>query len=199
MNAPVLLLASASPRRAELLDQIGLPYICQPADIDETPRSGEHPTDYVQRMAREKASRVQSGLDAQRPAPVIIGADTTVVVDDAMLAKPENAADGQQMLLTLSGRSHLVLTGLCVMRGSDSRVQAVQSQVWFRQLSAAEAQAYWATGEPADKAGGYGIQGIGGIFISKIVGSYSNIVGLPVQEVEAALVALGVNTWDLRG
>jgi septum formation protein len=191
-----VLLASASPRRAELLRQMGIPFEVRLPDapVDETPRAGEVPPDYVERLAREKALAV-SRLE---PARVTLGADTTVVVDGRILGKPANAADGIAMLLALQNRVHEVCTGVAVAAGGRVQSAAVVTRVRFRAIRRAEAAAYWRTGEGADKAGGYGIQGIGGIFVADIRGSYGAVVGLPLLETEALLREFGVDTWALR-
>ena len=188
-----LVLASASPRRVELLQLLGLRFAQQPADIDETHRAPETPRQYVRRMALEKARLVAASHSADK---VVIGADTTVLVDDQILGKPTDRADGLAMLQLLSGRSHQVLTGLCVLHGDQQRLEVVESQVWFRTLEAAEAERYWAGGEPADKAGGYGIQGIGSIFVERIEGSYSGVMGLPLAALETQLRAVGFDVWS---
>lgn len=187
-----LILASASPRRVELLNLLGLTFLQQPADIDESLTTGEAPDAYVRRMALEKASLVAGKNTADM---VVIGADTTVLVDDRILGKPKDRADGLAMLQLLSGRSHQVLTGLCVLRGEHQQLAVVESQVWFRVIDDAEAERYWASGEPADKAGGYGIQGIGSIFVERIDGSYSGVMGLPLAALETQLRAVGFDFW----
>lgn len=187
-----LILASASPRRVELLELLGLPFTQQPADIDESYCAPETPTEYVLRMALEKASLIAAVATADA---VVIGADTTVLVDARILGKPVDEADGLAMLQLLSGRSHRVLTGLCVLRGQQQQLMCVETEVWFRVIGATEAQRYWASGEPADKAGGYGIQGIGSIFVERIVGSYSGVMGLPLAPLETQLRAVGYDFW----
>ncbi len=187
-----LILASASPRRVELLASLGLSFAQRPADIDETYHAPETPTAYVERMALEKASAIAASLSADA---VVVGADTTVLVDEHILGKPRDAADGVAMLQQLSGRSHRVLTGLSVLRGQRQQVQCIESEVWFRAIGVEEAERYWATGEPADKAGGYGIQGIGSIFVERIAGSYSGVMGLPLAALEAQLRTVGFDIW----
>ncbi len=186
------MLASGSPRRAELLRQIGVPFVVRPADVDESLRGGESPEQYVERLAVEKAQAV---VAEDGPA---LGADTAVVVDAQILGKPADRAAGIDMILRLSARTHRVLTGVAVTDGRALRSCVVATEVTFRAISADEAAAYWETGEPRDKAGGYGIQGIGGIFAQSINGSYSAVVGLPLAETEALLHAIGVSTWELR-
>jgi len=187
-----IVLASGSPRRAELLAQIGLPFeVCVP-DVDETPLPDELPEAYVERLAIIKAQK------ATAPDSVAIGADTTVVLDGRILAKPVDEGDAVAMLCALAGRAHRVLTGLAVTDGPRTESIVVSADVTFRELAPGEAVAYWRTGEAADKAGGYGIQGIGGIFAKSIQGSYSAVVGLPLCETENLLRAFGVETWKLR-
>jgi septum formation protein len=190
---PQLVLASASPRRAALLSQLGLAFTVNAGDIDETRRPGEAVDDMVQRLALTKAEAAARG----ETLPVL-GADTVVVVDGTVLGKPADRVEGLWMLTQLSGRAHEVLTAIALVHGRRSEVRLSRSIVTFRPISAAEAEAYWASGEPRDKAGGYGIQGIGGIFAERIEGSYSGIVGLPLAETEALLQAFGVDTWQYR-
>jgi septum formation protein len=190
---PQLVLASASPRRAALLSQLGLAFTVNAGDIDETRRPGEAVDDMVQRLALTKAEAAARG----ETLPVL-GADTVVVVDGMVLGKPADRVEGLWMLTRLSGRAHEVLTAIALVHGRRCEVRLSRSVVTFRPISAAEAEAYWASGEPRDKAGGYGIQGIGGIFAERIEGSYSGIVGLPLAETEALLQAFGVDTWQYR-
>jgi septum formation protein len=187
-----LLLASASPRRAALLRQIGLAFDVQPAALDERVLPGESPEAYVLRLARAKAAAVAA------PGRITLGADTAVVCDGQILGKPADAADNLAMLARLSGRAHQVHTAIALQAEGRSHALGVVTEVWFRQLSEREMQAYAAQGEGSDKAGGYGIQGIGGVFVSRIRGSYSAVVGLPLAELEVLLVEAGVDTWHLR-
>jgi septum formation protein len=184
-----VVLASASPRRAALLEQIGVSFNVRVARIDESPRPGEMPGDYVERLALEKAHAVA------RPGQLTLGADTMVVVDGEMLGKPAGRRAGIDMLGRLAGRTHQVITGVAVTNYARSRALRVTTDVTFRAITAEEAGAYWDTGEPSDKAGGYGIQGIGGIFAQSINGSYSAVVGLPLTETEALLREFGADTW----
>lgn len=177
-----LVLASRSPRRAELLSSSGIEFQIRVADVDESVIAGEAPLEYVTRLAREKAAAVPAS-----PEEIILGADTTVVVDGQILGKPEDAADAVRMLRALSGREHEVITGVCVRRGNDVRVGAATTTVWFSVMSEAEIAWYVASGEPMDKAGAYGIQGLASRFIPRIDGSYANVVGLPVHLVCALL------------
>jgi nucleoside triphosphate pyrophosphatase len=186
MIRPRVVLASASPRRRDLLTLIGIPHEVRPADVDESPRDGESPSAYVERLAREKATAL-----GDRDA-VAIGSDTTVVVDDEVLAKPESKADAARMLRRLSGRSHVVLTGVAVAwRGRvESAVEAVD--VTFRELSDEDIERYVATGEPMDKAGSYGIQGYGATIVSRVNGDYFAVMGLPVNRMVRLLEQLGL-------
>lgn len=192
---PSIVLASASPRRAELLTQLGVTYTVAPADIDETPFCGEVPEDYVIRMAREKA-RVCYQSRARQPA-VVLGSDTSVVLGEHILGKPVDADDAVAMLTTLSGRTHRVMTAVALMDQSGSRHALVTTEVHFRKLALDEIQAYVQTGEPLDKAGGYGIQGKGGVFVDQIHGSYSAVVGLPLTETAGLLSQAGYPVWQM--
>ena len=187
-----LLLASQSPRRASLLQQMGLNFEVQPADIDETPRADEDAIHYVDRLAKTKAQ------SQWRPGFVHLGADTIVVLDGELLGKPRDEQHAMQMLMRLSGRSHQVATGVAVFDGQQVLSDVVVTTVTFRSIDNQDAQSYWATGEPADKAGAYALQGIGGVFVTTIAGSYSNVIGLPMAETEQLLASIGVNTWLQR-
>ena len=188
-----LILASASPRRRALLDQIGVDYRVEPANIDERRATGESPADYVRRMALEKATTVAGRYpDA---AVAVLAADTSVVLDDDVLGKPPDHFAALGMLARLSGRSHSVLTGICLCRpGQPADASVVETQVRFVQLSREVCEAYLATDEPWDKAGGYAIQGLAGAFVSAIEGSYSNVVGLPLTETWQLLQSQGIAT-----
>jgi septum formation protein len=174
----VLVLASQSPRRAEILRQAGIPFTVRFAPVDETPLDGELPEDCVRRLAEAKALAVEC-----RPGEIILGADTTVVIDGAMLAKPADADDARRMLSLLSGRRHEVLTGIALRRGDDVIKDWATTLVWFTHMSDREIDDYIATGEPMDKAGAYAIQGFASKFVEKIEGCYFNVVGLPVAMV----------------
>ncbi|UXD86395.1 Maf family protein [Thalassolituus hydrocarboniclasticus] len=187
-----LILASASPRRRELLQQIGVKFRIEVADIDETPLSAEHPAAYVARLALGKAQKIA----AENPGCVVLGSDTTVVLDDEILGKPENADDAARMLAALAGRRHQVMTAVALVKDDQQRVQTVITNVHFAPLSAAQISAYVATGEPADKAGAYGIQGLGAVLVDAIEGSYSNVVGLPLTETAAMLQQFDIPIWD---
>ena len=223
---PELILASASPRRAALLEQIGLRFTVWPAHIDERRRAAEcrspderrgsnengspdehrgsderrdpyercgpceNPRDYVTRMAAEKAATV-SRL-CREPDSIIIGADTVVTLGDEIMGKPRDEEDAVAMLLRLSGQTHQVLTAVEVRRGQRRRRALSASAVTFHRLTERQARMYWATGEPADKAGAYAIQGMAALFISRISGSYSGVMGLPLFETAQALSEMGV-------
>ena len=191
---PDLILASASPRRAELLQQIGLDFEIQPADIDETPASMETPEHYVERLAREKALSIAG----QHPDTLVLGSDTSVIHNEEILGKPQSSEQAVSMLQALSGSTHQVLTAVALAKGTECWSRVVVTDVTFRELEAAEISAYVASGEPMDKAGSYGIQGLGGIFVSSIKGSYSAVVGLPLQETAALLAQAGhsvIQSW----
>lgn len=178
-------LASGSPRRRDLLEQLGYRLRIQPADIDETPLPNEDALAYAERMAREKAAVHPD------PGAVIIAADTVVHRDGEIFHKPESVADAHRILSELSGQTHQVSTGTCVRSGERVLAHVTTTQVSFRTLTEAEIRGYVATGEPMDKAGAYGIQGIGGFMVHSIQGSYSNVVGLPLSQILADLAELG--------
>ena len=171
----MLILASQSPRRAEILRQAGIPFTVRVAPIDESPMAGELPETYVQRLASEKAMAVGCA-----PGETVLGADTTVVIDGEMLAKPADGADARRMLGLLSGRRHEVLTGIALRRGDRVVRDWAATEVWFTPMTDREIEEYVASGEPMDKAGGYAIQGLASKHIEKIEGCYFNVVGLPV-------------------
>jgi septum formation protein len=193
---PQLILASASPRRAALLAQLRLVFQVLPTDVDETPRPNEPAATLVERLALAKARA--SALTTDQRVPTL-GADTVVVCDGVTLGKPIDRAAGLEMLERLSGRCHQVHTAVALVQHDRVAVCLSLSHVYFREISRREAEAYWASGEPHDKAGGYGIQGIGGIFVRRIEGSFSGIAGLPLAETEALLDTFGVDTWQYRG
>lgn len=178
-----LTLASASPRRRLLLEQLGYAVDVRPADLDETPREGEDAVNYALRLACEKAR------GAPEPA---LAADTVVHLEGRLYGKPRDAEEAVAMLRALSGRVHLVTTATCLRAGGVQRLRAVTTRVRFRTLSEGELRGYVATGEPMDKAGAYGIQGVGGFLVESIDGSYSNVVGLPLAEVLEDLTAAGL-------
>lgn len=185
-----LFLASASPRRRELLASIGIQVEVGPVDIDETPRPGESPADYVTRLAREKAL-----AGVARSSLPVLGSDTAVVRDDDILGKPKNREDAAHMLRSLAGRTHEVLTAVAVAGPAGVLETCVATRVTMRPLSEAEISAYWQTGEPTDKAGGYAIQGRAAIFVERIEGSHSAVVGLPLFETAELLQRQGVPLW----
>jgi septum formation protein len=187
-----LILASASPRRRELLAGLGLRFTVRAADVDETPRAGEPPAGYVLRLAREKAAAVaQSGSGEEW----VLAADTTVVVDGEILGKPLDDEDARRMLRRLSGREHEVLTGVALLesRGAETREASHVETSRVRMAALRESDIAWyaATGEPRDKAGAYAIQGLGALFVEAVSGNYSNVVGLPVPAVYRLFAALG--------
>jgi len=187
-----LILASASPRRTEILNQIGVRHSVFPADIDETPKKCESAIQYVQRMALEKAQHVIEKGEGKIP---VMGADTAVVCDSKIFGKPQNQDDGIAMLSLLSGKSHQVIT--VVAMGSTNRCLSLTSvtEVRFREITAKEINRYWQTGEPQDKAGSYAIQGYGAVFVESIKGSYSGVVGLPIKETAQLLQAFNIPVW----
>jgi septum formation protein len=191
---PVLCLASASPRRRALLEQIGVPYVVQVADIDEAVAAAEPAADYVVRMARSKALAVQA---AGVTLPVL-AADTTVVIDEVICGKPASEEEGLAMLARLSARTHQVLTAVALAQGAHVMFRLSASEVRLRALSGAECRAYWASGEPRDKAGGYAVQGLAAVFIENLRGSYSGVMGLPLFETAQLLAAAGVPYWQAR-
>ncbi|NMY51144.1 MULTISPECIES: Maf family protein [unclassified Pseudomonas] len=190
-----LYLASGSPRRRELLTQIAVPFLTQIAPIDENALPGESPIAYVERLALSKA---QAGLAALTDTAdaVVLGADTAVVLDGRILGKPTDRADALSTLSDLSGRTHEVLTAVALVSRERQASRVVTSQVTFRALSQAEIEAYWASGEPQDKAGCYGIQGLAAVFVSQLQGSYSAVVGLPLCETAALLAEFAIPCWQ---
>ncbi len=181
----MLILASASPRRHELLLAARIEHVVQPAHIDETRRPGEEAVDYVQRLAAEKAQAV-SGAEAD----IVLGADTVVCLQGEVLGKPVNVKDAARMLRALSGRRHTVLTGIALRRGTRLLSAVSETLVWFEEISENEIAEYVATGEPLDKAGAYAIQGYASRFARRIEGCYHNVVGLPVSLVYRQLRSL---------
>lgn len=200
-TAPVaaLVLASASPRRLELLRQIGIPFRVRIPEVDETPRPGEREEAYVYRVATAKARHV-AGLEKEegKDELPVLAADTAVVLGKRILGKPRDREHFLEMFARLSGRRHRVLTAVAVARGNLLDARVVETFVTLHRVESDEATCYWNTGEPMDKAGGYGIQGIGGLFVDRIEGSYSAVVGLPLAETEQLLHGFGVNTWCFR-
>jgi septum formation protein len=190
-----LYLASGSPRRRELLTQIGVSYLTLSAPVDENTLPDESPIAYVERLARAKA---QAGLAALADTheAVVLGADTAVVLDGRILGKPADRDEALATLSALSGRSHEVLTAVALVSAQQVVVRVVTSQVTFRTLGSAEIEAYWASGEPQDKAGCYGIQGLAAMFVSQLHGSYSAVVGLPLCETAALLAEFAIPCWQ---
>ena len=186
----MLILASASPRRRELLDQIGLTFQVETADIDETPQLAEEPIAYVRRLAEHKAAAVFA-KHIDRSRLIVLGADTTVVVGDKILGKPEDDADAARMLRLLAGRTHRVITGVALLTATAPPLVAAETtEVEFSALTEREINAYVATGEPIGKAGAYAIQGRAAKFIPRITGDYFNVVGLPLARVTSMLAEL---------
>jgi septum formation protein len=184
-----LVLASNSPRRRELLAQAGFAFTVHPAHIPEDPRPGEDPVAYVLRLARAKADAVFGELGAGSAETVVLGADTTVTIDNQILGKPADSADAARMLRLLSGRTHRVMTGVALASAAGTEVAAEITGVRFHTLSEEEIAAYIATGEPMDKAGAYAIQGRAARWIPRVTGDYSNVVGLPLALVATMLEA----------
>ena len=180
-----LILASASPRRSELLRNAGISFEIDPAHVAEEPQAGETPLHYAKRLARDKALAVL----ARHPEAAILGADTIVVADEHLLEKPADAQDAARMLRLLSGRAHQVITGVCVVASGFERTEAELTQVVFGMLSEEEIAGYVASGEPMDKAGAYGIQGMASRWVERVDGCYFNVVGLPVSRVYRMLRA----------
>jgi septum formation protein len=189
--APLLCLASMSPRRRELLAQIGVPHVVRAAHIDEAVQPAESAADYVVRMARAKALAVH-----ERGKLPVLAADTIVVVDGLICGKPADEAQALTMLQRLSGRSHQVLTAVALATDVGVAFRLSASEVRFRRLSLEECSAYWRTGEPRDKAGGYALQGRGAVFVEHLRGSYSAVVGLPLFETAQLLAAAGIACWQ---
>lgn len=171
----MLVLASKSPRRGEILSQAGIPFTVRTAAIDETPFEGERPGPYVRRLAEAKAHAIPAAA-----GEIILAADTTVVAAGEILGKPEDADDARRMLHILAGRRHEVLTGICLLSGAELIRDHATTAVWFAPLTGAEIDAYVDTGEPMDKAGAYAIQGLASRFVERVEGCYFNVVGLPI-------------------
>ena len=193
LSKPLIYLASASPRRSTLLTQVGIAHAVRPVDIDESIQSGEQPDTYVRRLASQKAQALWDRLEASERLPVL-AADTSVALDNHILGKPQDEADEVRMLGRLSGRTHRVYTAVALKQAQDCRIVMNVNEVTFRSLSESEIRAYWRTGEPADKAGGYAVQGYAALFIERISGSFSGIMGLPLFETGELLKSLG---WSI--
>jgi septum formation protein len=194
---PALYLASGSPRRRELLSQIGVRFSTLNCAIDEQSMPSESPAGYVERLARSKAAAGLNILGGDSQA-CVLGADTAVLIDGQILGKPTGRDDALRMLGSLSGREHQVLTAVALASVQRCQARVVPSRVWFRPISAAEIQAYWDSGEPRDKAGGYAIQGLAAVFVSHLQGSYSAVVGLPLCETAKMLADFGIPCWQQR-
>lgn len=192
-STPGLVLASASPRRCELLKQIGVRFDVIVHNVDETRLPAEMPTDYVCRLARAKAAAVVADEQLSGARPVL-GADTIVVIDGDVLGKPRDGDDARRMLTLLSGREHQVMSAVCVMQGQRAELCLSITRVRFRTLSQQDIDAYWRSGEPEGKAGAYAVQGLGALFIEHLEGSYSGVVGLPIFETAALLQTFSVLT-----
>ena len=185
-----LILASGSPRRADLLRQLGLSFSVVVPSVDEMPRRNEDSLKYVERMAKDKNAEIRKRLDS---VDLVLSADTVVVYQSRILGKPKSKTEGLSMLRLLSERTHKVITGVALTTRTQKKFCFVETKVKFRRLSDHEIQAYWMTKEPKDKAGSYGIQGLGALFVSRIEGSYSNVVGLPLMETGELLKQSGVD------
>lgn len=193
---PFIYLASQSPRRRELLEQIGVSFRLLAVNVDESREDGESAQDYVQRLAEQKAAAGWRSLSAAERAPVL-GADTAVIIDGEILGKPDGPEDASRMLIRLSGRTHEVLSAVCVNDGTP-RTLLSRSRVTFRLISDSERAVYCASDEPLDKAGAYGIQGRAAVFVSALEGSYSGVMGLPLYETAALLSELGIEVFAPR-
>ncbi|WP_298609210.1 nucleoside triphosphate pyrophosphatase [uncultured Thiothrix sp.] len=189
MSKPQLILASASPRRRELLEQIGISYRVQTADIDENPWPDEDPCTLVQRLAKEKAQAIWEVSDKSLP---VLGADTLGVLEGQLLVKPDDFVSARQMLLSMSGRAHTIYSAVALYHQNAYELAVSESKVWFRMMTEAEVEAYWQHGEPHDKAGAYAIQGLGAIFVERLEGSYSGVMGLPLFETAQLLAKAGI-------
>jgi septum formation protein len=183
-----IILASASPRRKELLDQIKVSYQVYPVDLDETPLPNEKPLAYVRRLAAEKSAACVAQLKTDKP---VLAADTSVILGNVIMGKPQNQVEAIAMLSQLSGRTHQVYSAIS-LRGREHSQAVSITEVKFRQLTQQEILDYWYTGEPLDKAGSYAIQGLGGMFVESIVGSFSGVVGLPLFETAQLLSKQGI-------
>ena len=194
MGYDSIVLASASERRSQLLAQIGVRHRASAADIDETPRAREEPHAYVQRLAGDKALAVVAA-EGGRPACPVLAADTTVVLDGRIFGKPADEADCVAMLRALSGHTHEVFTAVALWHDGRLRQARSLSYVTFRVIAADECRRYWTSGEPAGKAGAYAIQGLGAVFVQRLEGSFSGVMGLPLYETAALLDEACVRRW----
>lgn len=197
MPAKPLQLASGSPRRKALLEQIGVDFATVNVDVDETPRDGETPAGYVSRLSRAKAI---AGMDTVGgPPAVVLAADTAVVIDEQILGKPRDRSDGLRMLRRLAGRQHQVYSAVALLTGDQSLLRLSVSEVTMRDLPAGQLERYWDSGEPADKAGAYAIQGLAGAMVSELRGSFSGVMGLPLSETVELLESVGIGWALARG
>jgi len=194
----MIYLASKSPRRRALLEQLGVEHRVLEVSADEARREGEDPGEYVRRLAAAKAQAGAAAIAEDARAPVL-GADTAVLLGDEILGKPRDAAHARELLARLSGRSHSVLSAVALLADEDIRVRTSETRVWFRPISEGECEAYCATGEPLDKAGGYALQGRAAAFVSRIDGSYSGVVGLPLYETAELLTEVGISVLRTTG
>lgn len=197
-----IVLASASPRRKELLGMLGFRFVVRPADVDESQHVGEKPEDYVRRVARSKAQAVATSLPSNEfstaaAGPVVVAADTVVVHGGIVLGKPEDASEFEATMRRLSGADHDVTTAVVVVHAGGEESCAVTTRVRFRPLTSEQIAWYWASGEPRDKAGGYALQGLGGAFVERIDGSHTNVIGLPLPETLDLLSRAGITLpWN---
>lgn len=189
-----LVLASQSPRRKELLATLGVQFEVASADIDESVIASESAANYVQRLAKEKAQVIYDRL--AQPNTAVLGSDTSVIYEGRILGKPENELDFSSMMRLLSGQTHQVMTSVAVISANKISCEVITSDVVFKPLTESMIEKYWLTGEPKDKAGGYGIQGFGSLFVDKIHGSYSAVVGLPLAETASMLLAHNISLWN---
>jgi septum formation protein len=196
--AVTLYLASASPRRRAILEQLGITHSVLPQDIDEERLPGEAPDDFVCRLAIAKAEAALASLKENQEV-ACLGSDTTVVCNGEIFEKPVDEADALRILTALSGQTHQVMTAVALATRGITQFRQSVSEVTFRELSEAEIRAYWSSGEPADKAGAYGIQGLGAVFVSEIKGSYSGIMGLPIMETLWLLKEVGITSISILG
>ncbi len=196
-HSPSLYLASQSPRRRELLQQIGVAHQVVNAEVTEVPRTQESPSNYVQRLAREKAEAGLASVKhlALAPKPVL-GADTIVVINNEILEKPQSPEHAAEMLRKLAGATHQVMTAVAMVTDEKCEIKLSVTDVVFRALSEQEIAAYWVSGEPRDKAGGYAIQGLGAVFVQQIRGSYTGVVGLPIEQTVLLLDDFAVPYWQ---
>lgn len=204
-NSVKLFLASSSPRRRELLSILTTDFLIRSSDIDETPQLNEASLIYVRRMAREKAEvcgeKLVSSSDLQESQTLILGSDTSGILDEEILTKPRDFSHFRDMMMRMSNRAHTIASAVSLISVTGDKVQhletiVVQTEVRFKDLTEKEVVSYWDTGEPCDKAGGYGIQGLGSIFVEGIDGSYSNVVGLPLKETAELLQRHGFDIWE---